>query len=142
MKLGIQFLLFAVVGAAGTGGHYFVLILLVQLFHVTPVVASSIGFMVGAVINYALNYKITFRSNARHLVAVRRFFTVALVGAVINSAIVWGGIHFAMMPYLIAQVIATAVVLIINFALNKIWTFNNACDRQFLNAATAPPQRP
>jgi len=61
-----QFLMFAGVGAIGTVGHYTTLIVLVQFWKVDPVFASSFGFVVGAVINYILNYHFTFQSEAAY----------------------------------------------------------------------------
>ena len=51
------FLTFGLVGAVGTACHYATLISLVELLAVDPVVATSAGFMVGMVVNYALNYR-------------------------------------------------------------------------------------
>ena len=61
-----QFLMFAGVGAVGTGCHYTTLIFLVQFWKVDPVFASSFGFVVGAVINYILYFHFTFKSDKQH----------------------------------------------------------------------------
>lgn len=123
MKTSQQFVTFAGVGAIGTSGHYAVLILLVQLFHTAPVVATSVGFIAGALINYILNYRITFSSDKRHREALPMFLTVACLGAIINGSIMSAGIHIFELHYLIIQVIATCIVLTLNFIANKYWTF-------------------
>ena len=123
MKTLQQFIIFAGIGAIGTVGHYTTLIFLVQFIHIVPVVATTIGFVVGALINYLLNYRITFNSNKRHREALTKFLLVASLGAIINAAIMATGINIFDIHYLLIQVIATCFVLVINFIVNKYWTF-------------------
>ena len=118
-----QFLLFAGVGAVGTLGHYTTLIVLVQFWTVDPVFASSVGFVVGAVINYILNYHFTFQSKKRHAEALTKFLIVAVIGAVINAFIMYIGVENTNFNYMIVQLFATGVVLLWNFIVNKLWTF-------------------
>ena len=65
-KVFSQFIRFAGVGVVGTVVHYSALIVAVQLLQVPPVPASVMGFVLGAFVNYYLNYKITFRSTKKH----------------------------------------------------------------------------
>ena len=123
MKTTQQFFLYAGIGAIGTVGHYATLILLVQLIHTDPVFASTIGFIIGALINYLLNYRITFNSNKRHRETLTKFLIVAGLGAVINGAIMTAGINLFDIHYLVIQVVATGIVLALNFTANKYWTF-------------------
>jgi len=118
-----QFLVFAGVGIIGTCVHYALLILLVQGFGAQVVVASTCGFAAGAVTNYVLNYRITFRSRGRHLHLFPRFLLAALTGLPINAAIMQAAAVTVGLPYLLAQMIATGVTLIWNFVLNRFWTF-------------------
>jgi putative flippase GtrA len=119
----LQFLGFALVGAIGTAVHYAVLVLGVALFGIGPVIASSCGAVLGAVTNYLLNYRFTFRSKKAHSEALVKFFVVAAVGLGINAALVDVVIRFFAAHYLVAQVIATAAVLFWGFVANRIWTF-------------------
>ncbi len=118
-----QFLMFAGVGAIGTIGHYTVLIVLVQFWAVDPVFASSFGFIVGAIINYILNYHFTFQSDKQHAEALTKFLIVATIGAGINGFIMYIGVENTRINYLVIQVFATLVVLVWNFVVNKVWTF-------------------
>lgn len=118
-----QFLLFAGVGAVGTLGHYTTLIVLVQFWAVDPVFASSFGFVVGAIINYILNYHFTFQSEKRHAEALTKFLIVAIIGAGINGFIMYIGIENTDINYMVVQLFATGVVLLWNFIVNKLWTF-------------------
>lgn len=119
-----QFILFSGIGVVGTAGHYLTLILLVELSGLNPTIATTAGFVVGAFINYILNYHITFRSNKRHAEALSKFLLIALIGALLNYSIMYFGITYTPFHYMIVQITATGCVLLWNFALNKLWTFN------------------
>ncbi len=118
-----QFILFSTIGAVGTGGHFLTLILLVEAAGVSAVWATMAGFMVGALINYFLNYHLTFKSDKVHHEAMLKFFTVALVGAGMNMLIMYIGVDILVQFYLLVQVVASSVVLLWTFSANKLWTF-------------------
>lgn len=127
MKTVRQFILFSGIGAIGTVAHYSVLIFMVQLLHTDPVAATTTGFIAGALINYTLNYHITFNSNKQHLETITKFFTVAAAGALINALLMSAGLNMLDLHYLIIQIMATCIVLTFNFITNRYWTF---ADRQ------------
>jgi putative flippase GtrA len=118
-----QFLSFTAVGAVGTAAHYSTLIALVQLVHVHPVPSSAVGFTVGALVNYSLNYRVTFRSTKLHWDSMPKFFLVAIVGLALNTGIMALLTGPLAMHYLVAQIIATATVLAWTFTANRLWTF-------------------
>ena len=120
----LQFAKFSGVGAIGTVGHYLTLIFLVQILGFPPVIGSTCGFIVGALINYYLNYTYTFASNKSHREAMTKFFVVAFLGMCLNAAIMFAGIYYLQMNYILSQIIATGIVLTSNFAFNRLWTFS------------------
>ena len=126
MRTVRQFMAFTGVGAVGTAGHYLTLVLLVEALHRDPVLSTSMGFVVGAMINYILNYKYTFSSNKAHHETLFRFLLVALIGALINSGIMYVGTTLWSVNYLLTQIVATGIVLVQNFTLNKLWTFSES----------------
>ena len=120
-----QFVKFTGVGFASAIGHYGLLIALVQLAAVPAVPASAAGALLGAAINYSLNYRYTFRSTRQHREAVLRFAVVAAVGLVLNTLFMWVGVTLIGAHYLLAQVVTTVLVLIWSFAGNRYWTFHS-----------------
>lgn len=120
-----QLVVFAAVGAVGTGAHYLVLVFLVQKVGFGPALATTIGFAIGAIVNYALNRRVTFSSKASHVQAATKFVLVALIGAVLNLSVMWVAIRSMSMPYMLAQVLATGGVLVFNFALSRAWVFRS-----------------
>ncbi len=127
-----QFILFTMLGGVGTAGHYLTLVLLVQFVGLAAVWATTAGFMVGAVINYFLNYHLTFRSDKAHSETMLKFFIVALVGAGLNMIVMFFGVNVLALFYLLVQVAASFVVLLWTFAANKLWTFSENVQQKIL----------
>jgi putative flippase GtrA len=121
-KANTQFLRFVAVGAAGTGLHYLVLVVLVALAGVAPGRAAAAGAVAGACVNYWLNRRFTFHSTRRHRKTVPLFIAMAALGAVLNGLIV-GKLSSLGMHFLVAQVCATILILVLNFLMSKKWIF-------------------
>ncbi|MDP1653401.1 MAG: GtrA family protein [Rhodocyclaceae bacterium] len=121
--LARQFVAFAGMGVVGTLAHYSTLLALVEWVGLTSVAGSATGFIVGALVNYSLNYNFTFRSTASHRLALPRFMTVATVGFFLNSLFMMAGTRWTPLHYLVVQVFATGAVLFWGFAANSLWTF-------------------
>lgn len=117
-----QFLRFAAVGAVATAVHYTILIALVQLGHVNPVLGTACGFCVAAVVSYSLNRRFTFDHQPVFAHGLVKFLAVGAVGLALNAGIValliGQGLH-----YLLAQVVATGLVLIWNFGAARFVVF-------------------
>ncbi|UEM22661.1 GtrA family protein [Skermanella mucosa] len=118
-----QFSQFALVGCAAAIGHYGLLIVLSEGFGVPPVPASGAGFILGAAISYALNYRYVFRSDQSHAPTAFKFLTVATLGLCLNSAIMALLTAGAGLHYLLAQMSATVTVMVWSYAGNRCWTF-------------------
>ncbi len=120
-----QFVLFCALGTLGTLVHYLVLVLGVELGG-GPVVSSTLGFIVGALVNYALSYHYIFRSNSSHQHTIMKFFTVAIFGLGFNALVLSSAIYGLRLHYVVGQVLATGIVAIWNFIGNRWWTFREA----------------
>ncbi|MDF9392264.1 MULTISPECIES: GtrA family protein [Methylococcus] len=118
-----KFFRFVCVGGLATALQYAMLVALVGLWQWQVTLASSLGFTASAVVNYWLNYKLTFRAENSHRVAVFRFFITAGMGLVLNGAIVQFGITYTPFPYLWSQLAATVAVLFWNFVGSLKWTY-------------------
>ena len=114
---------FLLVGALSTAAHFAVLWLLATFAHLGPVPASSAGYLTGALVNYQLNRAVTFRSQVPHRVALLRFCVVAGTGFLANGLLMHLLCEGAGLHYLLAQALATGIVLAWNFIANRLWTF-------------------
>lgn len=122
LLLGRQFTRFAIVGAVGTACHYIVLVLGVELAGMTPTIATTAGFCVGAWTNYQLHARFTF-GVGRSTGALSRFLLTAATGALLNMLLVHLGTDVLRAHYLLVQVLATGAVLVWNFVLSRLWVF-------------------
>ncbi|MBL8226717.1 MAG: GtrA family protein [Chromatiales bacterium] len=114
---------YALVGIAATAVHYCMLMGMVELWGANPAPAAAVGAGSGALAAYIGNRRVTFASQAAHRRVLPRFLVVAAVGALLSGTIVWTGTTLLSLPYLIPQLLATALVLGGGFALNRQWTF-------------------
>jgi putative flippase GtrA len=123
MKQFERFFRFAGVGAAATAVHYTTLMLLVELGHVAPVVATCCGYALGAVFGYLANHHWTFGGKAEHGAATVRYVTMLAFGFALNAAVVWILHNVAGVWYVAAQVVATGLGLFVNYAIASRWVY-------------------
>lgn len=123
-KMLVRFLKFSSVGVIATTMQYLILIAVTESGLAGPVVASTLGYAIGGIVSYTLNYYYTFASNKRHAETMSKFLLVALIGLFFNGLIMSYCTHSLQLNYLISQVIATSLVLLWNFTANQVWSFN------------------
>lgn len=132
-----QFLRFALVGIPATFTHYGVMFGLIALFgmngvdlringlELNEIVATSFGFLSGAAVSYVLNRRITFVTKQPMGVGFLKYVLALSVGLVLNGAIV-GVLHQNIgLHVLLAQLIATGVVLFWNFGASRLLVFRD-----------------
>lgn len=120
-----RFSIYALVGVIGTLAHYSALIGLVELGGVPVLVATSIGSIIGAVVNYIFNYRFTFKSHARHLVAMLKFLAIAALGFLLNGLLMHVLVDTWDFAYLQSQLLVTIAVLLSGYTANAFWTFRH-----------------
>jgi putative flippase GtrA len=125
-----KFLRFLMVGGIATLIQYAVLVGTVERWHWNAVVASSLGYFLGAIANYLLNYYFTFRSDNRHHVAATRFAIVAGAGFILNALLIELLAEKLHLPYLISQGLATVGTLIWNYWANSKWSFGRSSSQR------------
>ncbi len=118
----VKFVSFALVGTLGTLAHYSVLYVLVESQGYNPVTASGCGAIAGLIVNYVLNFKLTFNSSQSHVKTFPKFALIACIGMGFNQALM--AILTQQFYYLYAQILTTLLVLLWNFLANILWTFN------------------
>lgn len=117
-----RFIRYSAVGVLATATHYVVLIACVELAHWPAYLGSGIGAVVGAQVAYAGNRWFTFAHTGAVRASWPRFQATALIGALISMAVVALGVRIGL-HYLLAQVVATLLGLVLTFAVNRAWTF-------------------
>lgn len=123
-----QFIRFAGVGCMSAIGQFGLLIILVQVAHSPAVFASTAGMILGAVINYSLNYHFTFRSSSRHRDSAIRFGILFIIGLTLNAFFMWIGVDVLHANYLLTQIVAVGLIMVWNFFWHRFWTFSMPAD--------------
>ena len=111
-------------GGASTATHYLALYILVHS-GTTPVVGSTLGAIFGLVLNFTVSRRWVFGAPAKVGATLSRFLLVWVLALLFNAwmlAVLFAaGLH-----YLVAQVISTGILVLINFNLHRRWTFSVA----------------
>lgn len=124
-----RFLLFSLMGGAATAVHYAVLLFSVRLLAADPVHASALGAGCGALVNYVLNYHVTFCATAAHQRVLPRFFVMVAIGFALNYLFMIAFVDMLEFHYLLAQVLTTLLVLAVNYAISAQWVFAGGTKR-------------
>ena len=118
-----QLLAYVFAGGLTAVAHYGVLVGLVELARVDPVPATLAGFVVGAVVSYALNRWMTFEATRSHVQASWRFGLIAIGG----FGLTWMLMHLFVtrlsLPYLPMQFVTTGFVMVFSFLGHKFFSF-------------------
>lgn len=105
--------------------QYAVLAALVSMRVCGAVAASCAGAVAGACVNYILNYRFTFRASGSHSRTASRFLMVAVAGIALNSMLMYVMVGRLNLPWLPAQCLATACVLLLTYTASSRWTFHS-----------------
>ena len=117
-----HFVRYTAVGAFATAVHYVLLVLCVERGGWPAFAASGFGAVVGAQVAYIGNRWFTFAHRGDVRASWPRFQVTALLGALLGMAVVALGVR-AGMHYLLAQMAATGLALLLTFGINRYWTF-------------------
>jgi len=118
-----QFARYLVAGGLAVGVHLTILTALTELFHVRPAVATAIGFVVGSVVNYLLQQAWVFRARGDHRGFAARYAMITTGTFFLNMFLFWVAHSVLNVWYLAAQVLVTGMIFLLNFLLNRWFTF-------------------
>jgi putative flippase GtrA len=117
-----RFLRYCAVGAVATAVHYGLLVAGVVLAGWSAWLCAGIGAVAGAQVAFVGNRAFTFSGQPRRTASWLRFQYTALIGALVNMALVAAAVRLGW-HYLLGQVLATALVVVLTFGINRRWTF-------------------
>lgn len=110
-------------GLIATVVHIAVLTFLVEAVFVLPAVASALGFVIACCVNYILQHYWVFGAEGKHSVFFLRYAVVTAITFMLNIGFFYFLFHVAGFWYPVAQLMAIAMIFIINFLLNRSYTF-------------------
>ena len=109
---------FLVSGGIATVAHWASLWGLIHL-QVEAVLASSLGAFVGAVVNYFLQYFFTFKTKRLHKQALLAYIPAVSVSWLLNLAIFYSLYGRLFLEPLMAQIVTTGILAVVNFLFYK-----------------------
>jgi putative flippase GtrA len=118
-----QFIRYFISGSTALVVHLGVLALLVELFATNETMASGAGFVVAVMVNYTIQHTWVFEAEGRHKEHLPRYVVVTLLTFALNLGLFWVAVNVAQVWYPVAQVFTTGVVFILNFVINRQFTF-------------------
>ncbi|MEY8349123.1 GtrA family protein [Bacillus cereus] len=120
-----KFLKFGLVGIFNTLITIISYIILVK-FGVNYLIANIISYLIGVANSYYWNKNWVFQSNGRNLSVFLKFLIVNLIVLAFNTLSLFILVDKLLYNEFIAQIFAIGIGMIMNFFLNKIWTFNQS----------------
>lgn len=115
---------FLAVGGTATLLQMLLLMLFVELEILRPVVASAASYLISAFYNYSANYYFTFGASTskRHAETAPKFALVCVIGITANT-LTFSAVNHILELYVVAQLVAIFVTLIVNYTLHKCWIY-------------------
>jgi len=114
---------YLVAGGSAAVVHFIILTSLVEFGSVNPTLATSVGFILGSMVNYTLQYHWTFAADGPHHVMFTRYASVTATTLSINAGLFWTFTNVFGIYYIIAQIISTGMMVVVNYLINKHFTF-------------------
>ena len=122
-QLIAQFAKFGVVGFIAFFIDYGLLALLTEVFGVNYLVSATISFTVSVIFNYlaSMRYVFTHKEDMSRRREFIIFVVLSVIGLGINDLMMWAGVEFFGINYLLVKIAATVVVAVWNFVTRKLF---------------------
>lgn len=130
----VQLVRYGLVSVAALAVDFGGMVLLVELLSVHYLVAATISFVAGLVVNYTLSRLWVF-DESRYKTKISEFFAFSLIGIaglLLNNGIIWVSVEQIGIHYAISKMIATGVVFFWNFGLRKIIVFKQVKEEEVI----------
>lgn len=125
-----QFFKYGIVGGIAFVADFSIFLGLTRLAHLHPSVANVISSLVGMLIIFVVNRKVTFKAVEGDVRAqTRRFVIVSIVNYALQQGLLWLFLHWALLEVLGpwhdvgAKVLAIGLIVLSNFLGHRLWTF-------------------
>ena len=126
MAVGVStFLRYIISGCVALGVHLLVLSALVELLSVDEVLASAVGFVVACAVNFCVQFYYVFGASDQMGQRATRYAAITIMTLLLNTLLFAGLFEITQFHYSIVQGITTAIIFVVNYVLNALWTFSS-----------------
>lgn len=119
----ISLIKFGIVGVSNTLVNWIIFFILnnIGVYYIT---ANVIAYLIATANSYFWNSKWVFKfKKEENLKVPLRFILLNLIGLVLNSTILYLLVDLLHFSRMISLIIATGIVMIVNYFINKVWVF-------------------
>ena len=117
-----QIIKFGIVGIIATLVDVGVLVTFKELLNIDVLVSSAISFCASVAVNYILSMTFVFKSkNQDKFREIVIFVLLSVGGLCLNQLILWIGVKYTPVYYLIVKLFALVIVPVYNFITRKIF---------------------
>jgi putative flippase GtrA len=124
----VQFIRYVFVGGAAFAVDYLALYLLAHFAGLHYLLAASLSYLLGMVVNYMISVRWVF--DFRRIRQWERefaiFFMIGIAGLILNGLAITVLVEAAGAPYMAAKLVAAAAILFFNFGARKVLLFSAA----------------
>lgn len=120
-----QFLKFGIVGISNTLLTAGVIWLLLKTMNYSDYLANIIGYVVGLINSFLWNRKWTFESKTRVSDTIYKFIGIFAICYLFQLGNLYVLLHFTNVDPYLSQLLSIGVYTILNFGMNKYYTFKN-----------------
>ena len=121
-KLMLQLLKFGVVGVIAALVDVGVPVFLKELLGMEVLLSSAISFCVSVTVNYLLSMAFVFKGKEQSkLKEFVLFVLLSIGGLLLNQLILWVGVSFTSVYYLVVKIFAMVIVPVYNFITRKLF---------------------
>lgn len=122
-KIILQLIKFGAVGFLCFFIDYGIMLLLTELLGVNYLVSCCISFSVSVIVNYLLSMRFVFAAKAgmKKRTQFVIFVILSVVGLGLNQLFMWLFVELIHVPYQLAKLVVTAIVMLFNFVTRKVF---------------------
>lgn len=119
-----RFVRYVVVGVSTFLLDLTLLFLIIDLFHVSPVIAAGCSFIIALSINYLLSLRYVFTESQRSVMSTYiSFLILGVVGLILVTVLMYIATHVLYWHYLKSRIIIAGIVGVFNYLLNLYVNF-------------------
>lgn len=118
-----HFVKYAMIGVTGVSIDMFLFYILHQKAGMYYQLANLISVSCGISNNFILNAFLNFKMKDKILTRFIQFYSIGLLGLLISAGLLYLFIEHFLMSEILSKLITVAVVTVVQFNLNKIFTF-------------------
>ena len=121
----VQFIKFGIVGVSNTLLTAIIIWFLLKEFHCSDYFSNFTGYIIGLLNSFIWNRKWTFESKTKVSVTIFKFIVTFVISYLFQLGNLYLLLHFTLIDPYYCQILSIGVYTLINFILNKYYTFKN-----------------